>query len=63
MLGGYGGMLPRKFFEKMVQFGAFWSILGPILALKILLFFKGFFFLNVAFADKSEKIGSAVAQW
>ena len=56
MLGGYGGMLPRIFFFKMVQFSAFWCILGPILAFKILLFLRGFLFcfLNVAFADKFE---------
>ena len=26
VLGGCGGMLPRKFFEKLVQFGEFWLI-------------------------------------
>ena len=55
MPGGYGGMLPRIFFKKMVQFGAFWCILGPILAFEILLFLSFLFcFLNVAFADKYE---------
>ena len=29
---GVGGMLSRIFFLKMVQFGAFWCILGPIFA-------------------------------
>ena len=40
------------FFEKMVQFGTIWCILGPILASITLLFLR--LFLNVAFADKSE---------
>ena len=26
VLGGYGGMLPREIFEKLVQFGEFWLI-------------------------------------
>ena len=41
------------FFSKMVQFGAIWCILGPILASISLLFLR-LFFQNVAFADKSE---------
>ena len=64
MLGGYGGMLPRIFFEKMVQFGAFYSILGPILALKILLFFLGFLFFKMLLLQTSlknrERSGSVV---
>ena len=41
------------FSKKMVRFGAIWCIPGPILASIILLFLR-LFFLNVAFADKSE---------
>ena len=41
------------FFSKMVQFGAIWCILGPILASISLLFLR-LFFQNVAFADKYE---------
>ena len=48
-------MLPPKMILKN---STIWCILGPILAFKILRFccFLGFFlfFLNVAFADKSE---------
>ena len=28
LLGGFGGMFPREFFLKMLQFGAFWCIFG-----------------------------------
>ena len=55
MLGASGGMLPHIFFtKKIVQFGAIWCILGPILASITLLFLRLFYKKNVAFADKSE---------
>ena len=55
MLGGPGACSP----ENVLKNCTIWCILGPILALKILLFLLFFgsfnFFLNVAFADKVSK--------
>ena len=53
---GVRGHAPLDFFVKNSAISAFWCILGPILAFKILLFLRVFYFvfLNVAFADKSE---------
>ena len=46
MLGGLGACSPGKFLIKMVQFGAFWCILWPILAFITLLFLRLSFFLK-----------------
>ena len=47
MLEGSGGMLPRNFFWKMEQFGAFWCILAPILAFITLSMFYIIYFVIV----------------
>ena len=45
--GSAGGMLPRNFFWKMEQFGAFWCILAPILAFITLSMFYIIYFVIV----------------